>query len=337
MKSLPPLSPVTVIDVAREAGVSPSTVSRILNGSARVTAEKRVSVERAISALGFMPNLFARSLKSGKTMTIGLLTQDVESLFFGSAVKGIEAGLADTGFAAIVVSGHWDAVEEAARVRLLMARRIDGLVILGGHLGDEDIVEFARHQPIVVTGRRLNAHNLLSFALDQEHGGYLATRHLLALGHRRIAHLAGPLDQIDAAQRLAGYERALREATVPLDPALLVHGDFHEASGMLAMNHLLDSAQPVTAVFAANDQMALGARMALYRRGVRVPEEMSIVGVDDIPAAAYSTPPLTTVRQPIYEIGLAAANALLSLLGHSRPGVSLPALELIVRESTRRA
>jgi LacI family transcriptional regulator len=336
MKSRTPLSPVTVIDVAREAGVSPSTVSRILNGSARVTAEKKASVERAIGALGFMPNLFARSLKSGRTMTIGLLTQDVESQFFGSAVRGIEAGLAGTGFAAIVASGHWDAGEEAARVRLLMARRIDGLVILGGHLGDEDIIEFARHQPIVVTGKKLTAHNLRSFAFDQETGGYLATRHLLALGHRRIAHIAGPSDQFDATQRRAGYERALREASVPLDPALLAQGDFHEASGMLAMERLLENARPLTAVFAANDQMALGARMALYRRGVRVPEEVSIVGVDDIPAAAYSTPPLTTIRQPIYEIGLAAASALLTMIGHPRPAVTIPALELVIRESTRR-
>lgn len=331
-----PPSSVTVLDVAREAGVSPSTVSRILNGTARVTSDKRSAVEEAIRKLDFRPNLFARSLKTGTTMTIGILTQDVESPFYGRAMKGIEAGLAGTGYAPIMVSGHWNAAEEAERVRLLMARRIDGLVILTGHLDDRQIAEFARHQPIVVTGRQLEAPQVRAFTLDQEAGGHLATRHLLNLGHRRIAHIAGPSDHTDATDRRAGYERALREAGIAAAPELVVQGDFMESGGLLAMNRLLDSGQTFTAVFAANDQTAFGARMALYRRGVRVPDDVSIVGVDDLPATAYATPPMTTVRQPIYEIGLAAAHALLTMLDHAMPAVEVPPLELVVRETTRR-
>lgn len=331
-----PPSTITVLDVAREAGVSASTVSRILNGTAPVTSDKRKAVEKAIRKLDFRPNLFARSLKTGTTMTVGILTQDVESPFYGRAMKGIEAGLAGTGYAPIIVTGHWNANEEAERVRLLMARRIDGLVILTGHLDDRQIAEFARHQPIVVTGRRLDAPQVRALALDQEAGGYLATRHLLSLGHRRIAHIAGPADHTDATERRAGYERALREAGLPLARELVVQSDFMESGGLLAMNRLLDSGQSFTAVFAANDQSAFGARMAMYRRGVRVPDDVSIVGVDDLPGAAYATPPMTTVRQPIYEIGLAAAHALLTLLGHPMPEVDLPALELVVRETTRR-
>ena len=163
-----PPSTITVLDVAREAGVSASTVSRILNGTARVTSDKRKAVEKAIRKLDFRPNLFARSLKTGTTMTVGILTQDVESPFYGRAMKGIEAGLAGTGYAPIIVTGHWNANEEAERVRLLMARRIDGLVILTGHLDDRQIAEFARHQPIVVTGRRLDAPQVRALALDQE-------------------------------------------------------------------------------------------------------------------------------------------------------------------------
>ena len=331
-----PPSSVTVLDVAREAGVSPSTVSRILNGTARVTSDKRSAVEEAIRKLDFRPNLFARSLKTGTTMTIGILTQDVESPFYGRAMKGIEAGLAGTGYAPIMVSGHWNAAEESERVRLLMARRIDGLVILTGHLDDRQIAEFARHQPIVVTGRQLDAPQVRAFTLDQEAGGHLATRHLLNLGHRRIAHIAGPSDHTDATDRRAGYERALREAGIAAAPELVAQGDFMESGGLLAMNRLLDSGQTFTAVFAANDQTAFGARMALYRRGVRVPDDVSILGVDDLPATAYATPPMTTVRQPIYEIGLAAAHALLTMLGHPMPAVEVPPLELVVRETTRR-
>lgn len=331
-----PPSTITVLDVAREAGVSPSTVSRILNGTARVTSDKRQAVEEAIRKLDFRPNLFARSLKTGTTMTVGILTQDVESPFYGRAMKGIEEGLAGTGYAPIIVSGHWNAAEEAERVRLLMARRIDGLVILTGHLDDAQIAEFARHQPIVVTGRQLDAPQVRAFAFDQEGGGYLATRHLLSLGHRSIAHIAGPADHTDATDRRAGYERALREAGVPLRPELVVQGDFMESGGLLAMNRLLDSAQPFTAVFAANDQTAFGARMALYRRGVRVPDDVSILGVDDLPGAAYATPPMTTVHQPLYEMGLAAAQALLGMLGHNVALTPVPPLELVVRETTRR-
>ena len=331
-----PPSTITVLDVAREAGVSPSTVSRILNGTARVTSDKRQAVEEAIRKLDFRPNLFARSLKTGTTMTVGILTQDVESPFYGRAMKGIEEGLAGTGYAPIIVSGHWNAAEEAERVRLLMARRIDGLVILTGHLDDRQIAEFARHQPIVVTGRQLDAPQVRAFAFDQEGGGHLATRHLLSLGHRSIAHIAGPADHTDATDRRAGYERALREAGVPLRPELVVQGDFMESGGLLAMNRLLDSAQPFTAVFAANDQTAFGARMAMYRRGVRVPDDVSILGVDDLPGAAYATPPMTTVHQPLYEMGLAAAQALLGMLGHKVAQTPVPPLELVVRETTRR-
>ena len=327
---------VTVLDVAREAGVSASTVSRILNGSTRVGSDKREAVERAIKKLDFQPNLFARYLKSGTTMTVGILGQDIESPFFTRAMRGVEDELQGTGYAPMIVTGHWNAVEEEERIRMLLARRIDGLVILTGHLGDTQIVDFARHQPIVVTGRTLEAPNVRSRQLDQEAGGYLATKHLIGLGHRRIAHIAGPHDQPDAQARYAGYARALGEAGLAVNPDLIVQGDFLEASGLLAMNRLLDSGHSFTAVFAANDQSAFGARVAMYRRGVRVPDDVSLVGVDDLPAAAYFTPPLTTVRQPIYDMGRYAAATLMQMLGHPVKDVEVPPLELIVRETTRR-
>lgn len=327
---------VTLLDVAKEAGVSPSTVSRILNGTARVDATKRSAVEKAIKKLHFKPNLFARSLKTGTTMTVGILAQDIESPFYTRAMRGVEQGLAGSGYAPIIVSGHWNAQEEAERIRLLQARRIDGLVILTGHLPDEQIIEFARQQPIVVTGRHLEGPSIRCHTIDHETGGYLATRHLIGLGHRRIAHIAGPLDHVDAIERHSGYVRAHQEAGLVIDPELVVQGDFMESGGLMAMNRLLDSGHAFTAVFAANDQSAFGARVAMYRRGIRVPDDVSLVGFDDLPVAAYQTPPLTTVRQPIYEVGLFAAQSLLNMLGHPTPVVELPPLSLTVRETTRR-
>ncbi|HSI59737.1 MAG TPA: substrate-binding domain-containing protein [Ideonella sp.] len=336
MPSSLPASPTTLLDVAREAGVSASTVSRILNGTARVAAEKRSAVEAAIEKLAFLPNLSARSLKMGTTMTVGIVTQDIEGPFFTRAMRGIEEGLVGSGYAPIIVSGHWSAAEAAERIRLLVARRIDGLIVIAGHLSDEQIVEFARQQPVVITGRQLEGPQLRSITLDQQHAGYLATRHLLSLGHRRIAHIAGPPDRVDAVHRRAGYEQALAEQGIAPDPSLLVEGDFHESAGMMAMNRLLDRSAPFTAIFAANDQTAYGARMALYRRGIRVPDDMSLVGVDDLPGSAYVTPPLTTVRQPIYEVGQHAASALLELMGRPVRPMEVPPLELVVRETTRR-
>lgn len=328
---------VTVLDVARLAKVSVSTVSRILNGSARVSAEKRDAVEAAIRALDFRPNLFARSLKMGTTMTVGVVTQDIESPFFTRVMRGVEDALSGSGYAPIIVSGHWNAVEEEERIRLLMARRVDGIVIITGRLEDATVRELAQRQPIVMAGREVEAHNVRSVYFDQEYGGYLATRHLLSMGHRRIAYISGARDQLDAQRRFAGYCRALQEAGVDYDEVLVQSGDFTENGGVLAMTRLLDSQQAFTAVFAANDQTAIGARMVLHRRGIRVPDDISLVGFDDLPVSAYLTPPLTTVRQPLFEMGFYCGATLLRMLGHATPELELPGLELIVRDTVRRA
>ena len=333
-----PKSPsrVTERDVARAAGVSASTVSRILNGTARVAEDKRAAVESAISRLGFRPDHAARSLKTGTTMTVGVLVQDVESPFFARLLHGIESSLQGSGYVPMIVSGHWDPAQEEERVRLLMDRRIDGLVVLAGRLSDARLAEFARHQPTVVLGRQLKARNLHATWFDQVEAGRMATRHLLDAGHRRIAHILGPEGNRDADERRRGYLQAHKDFGVRPDPALMVLGDFLETGGLLAMNRLLDGQRPFTAVFASNDQTAFGARMALHRRGVRVPEDISIVGVDDLPASSYVTPAQTTVRQPLFELGRYAAAALRRLMGHEVEPVEMPELELVIRDTTRR-
>ena len=325
-----------MIDVARAAGVSPSTVSRILNSSAGVAPEKRAAVDAAIRELDFRPNASARSLKTGTTMTIGVVVQDLESLFFTRVLSGVEQRLSAGGYVPVTVSGGWNATREAERIRVLMDRRIDGLVVVCGHIADAVLAEFARRRPIALVGRELAAPRMASKWLDQVQVGYIATQHLLQLGHRRIAHLGGPLDQLDAVQREAGWRRALREAGIEPDPRLVVQSDFTETGGLLAMQRLLDGAPPFTAVFAANDQSAYGASVALYRRGVRVPDNLSLIGVDDLRASSFVTPALTTVRQPLHEIGRYAAEALLHMLGQCDAPADVPPLELVIRETTKR-
>ena len=340
---MPPLSDstapstetVTLLDVARLAGVSPSTVSRILNGTARVTPQKRTAVEAAIRDLNFQPNLFARSLKTGITMTVGVLTQSIESQFYSRALKGIEVGLQSSGHAPIIASGHWSAQTDAQSLRLLASRRVDGIIILTGNMPDDEVLAAARQQPIVMTERTLHGPQVRSICLDQQRGGYLATQHLLALGHTRIAHVAGVPGRPDATSRYQGYLQAHAEAGVTPDPALLVYSDFTDRGGYAAALQLLQQGHAFTAVFCANDESAMGARLAFYQRGLRVPEDISLVGFDDLPLGNYMTPPLTTVHQPIYEVGLFAAHTLLDMLGYPGQPEPPPPLALVVRETTR--
>lgn len=327
--------PVTLIDVARAAGVSASTVSRILNGTAKVAPAKREAVEAAIRRLNFKPNLFARSLKTGITMTVGVLTQAIESQFYSRALKGIEMGLADSGHSPIIVSGHWNAEADAASLKLLTSRRVDGLIILTGNIANDEVLAVAQQQPVVITERALEGPNVRSINLDQKRGGYLATQHLLALGHTRIAHVAGAEGRPDAQQRYLGYLQAHEEAGVEPNPRCVVCGNFTDRGGYLAAQKLLDSGQPFTAIFCANDESAVGVRLALYQRGIRVPEDVSLVGFDDLPLCNYTTPPLTSVRQPVYEVGLYAAHTLREMMGYASEAVQVPPLQLMVRQTTQ--
>jgi len=327
---------VTTVQVAEAAGVSIATVSRYLSGQARVSEAKRDAIDAAIAQLKFKPNLLARSLKRGRSMTIGVLTQDVNSPFFTETLVGVEAALEGTGYQPLIVSSHWRPAEEADRIRSLIGRQVEGILVLIGSLPQAQLLKLAEDVPIVATGRELQGQRLLGLRVDNEGGGYLATRHLLELGHRRIVHAAGPDDNVDAADRLAGYRRALAEFGVAFDRKLVVPGNFRETGGLMALTHLLDKGVSFTAVFAANDQTAFGARLALHRRGLRVPEDVSLVGFDDLPISAFVTPPLTTVHQPMFDIGKAAAAALLRLIAGEPAAPEVPALKLVVRETTAR-
>ncbi len=326
---------VTLEMVASAAGVSPSTVSRILNGTAVVSDDKRKAVDTAIARLGFAPNPAARALAGGRSLSVGVVTQTIDSPFYARALRGIEDRLSLAGYSPLFVSGQWSTSHEARSIDMLRSRRVDGIILLTGRLSDAALSATAQHLPVVVTGRKLQAPGLYSLCFDNFEGARLATHHLLSLGHKRIAFISGDMRHLDAKERQRGYRAAMRAAGLPHDEALVLPGDFTEASGQSAVERLLDSRAPFTAIFAANDQMALGAGLALYRRKLRVPEDVSLVGFDDLATSVYSTPPLSTVHHPVQEMGQLAAEAMLSLLAGTTPTGAPPAPRFIARESSR--
>jgi LacI family transcriptional regulator len=328
------VAPVTLDQVAARAGVSPSTVSRILNGSAVVSELKRQNVSKAIADLGFVPNPVARGLAGGRTLSVGVITQAIDSPFYGGAMRGVEEELGRAGYNALFVSGHWDGAIEARCIDTLRARRVDGLIVFTGRLSDAVLRATAKSLPLVVTGRTLRAPRLYSLNFDNIVGARLATEHLLSLGHRRIAFVAGDPLHPDAQEREHGYRAALAAAGVAYDPALVVPGWFHEQSGQAAIEKLLSDGVRFSAVFAANDQMAAGAALALHQRGLRVPGDVSLVGFDDLPSSTFSIPPLTTVHQPMQELGRLAAQAVLDLLAGRAPTAQMQPPVLVARDST---
>ncbi len=328
--------PATIGQVAQAAGVSPSTVSRVLNGTAVVSEAKKHAIDEAIAQLGFVPNPIARGLAGGRTFSVGVVTQALDSPFYGTAMRGIEDELVPGGYNALFVSGHWNAAVEARCIEVLQSRRVDGVIVLTGRLTDQLLKSYARMQPLVVTGRSLKAPGLFAMHFDNFEGGRLATQHLLQLGHRRIAFIAGDSDHPDATERLRGYQAALEQAGIAYEPNLVVPGEYLEVSGLLAVDRLLGTGQRFTAIFAANDQMAVGAALGLQRRSLRVPEDVSIVGFDDLPTSQYAIPPLTSIEQPAYELGRLAAQGLLQMLAGGKPNITMPLPRLIARESSRR-
>jgi LacI family transcriptional regulator len=326
----------TLHDVAKAAKVSPSTVSRILNGTAVVSVEKRKSVEDAIARLGYRPNFMAQALAKGRSMMVGVVTQSISSPFYGETFVGIEQGLAESGYHPMFISAHWQIDDEREAIEMLTARRADGLIVLGGNLEDGFLSRVAHTLPLVTVGRLIHGLEHQSVQINQEAGAVLGMRHLLELGHRRIAHITGPGFHRDANERLLGYQKALAEAGIAFDPNLVVEGTYQERGGLLATEQLLSRNTNFSAIFCANDQTAFGARLALHRRGIRVPEDMSLIGFDDLFVSSYTTPPLTTVRQPSEEMGMAAAKLILGLL-EQRPQqpISLNP-SLVLRESTAR-
>jgi len=327
---------ITIQDIAERANVSISTVSRVLNKTAPVAEKTRERILSIIAELGYKPNLFAQGLAGGQSRTVGVLTQLIGSPFYDVILRGILKGIDGSGYSPLFADGGWDAQKDQMALNMFMQRQVDGLIILNGHSPEEFLVEIASEIPMIIVGRDIPDLKGLCLPFDDFDAAQKAAQYLVEAGHRRIAHITGLQNHQDAIERREGYLQALKEAGIEPDPNLIIEGDFTEPSGVMAVEMLLMRGHIFSAIFAANDQMAYGARLALYRRGLRVPDDVSLVGFDDQAPSAYTIPPLTSIRRPPLEIGEAVGQALVSLI--QGKSVTLPKFQstLVIRESVIR-
>jgi LacI family transcriptional regulator len=322
---------VRLRDVAAAAGVDASVVSRVLSGDARLSVrpETRQRVLETASRLNYRPNAAARTLKTARTMAIGMVVPDLANVNYATIAQGAEERAGTAGYTLLVASG-------SASERLpSLHGRIDGLLVGMATSETPRLGDFSGGIPALLVNRR-EPCGIPGVTVDDEAGGHLAVQHLLSLGHRRIAHVAGPQNADTARRRLRGYEGALEAAGLERLPELVAETSFDEAGGHVAATRVLRLEPRPTAIFVANVRAAIGALAAARRLGLRVPEDVSIVGFHDAPFASYLDPPLTTVRMPLAEMGHQAVDNLLALLAgaHVEDVMVATPPELAVRASS---
>jgi LacI family transcriptional regulator len=325
---------VTIVDVAREAGVVPSTVSYVLNNTNYVASETKAAVFAAIEKLNYRPSNVARGLRRGKMMSIGVLTKDMSSPFHYEIIKGIEDFLQGSGYYSIIASSRRKEPEQDEEViDLLIQRGVDGLVLVDIPITQQKLIKLAVEMPLVIVNRLVEGFEKHCIMVKNYQSGYDATTYLIHLGHTRIAHLISDSTFTGSQQRLAGYRQALIDAGLPVDQNLIIPV-YYRHWGIEGAKQLFDSKLEFTAIFAESDMIAYHAFSELYRRHIRVPDTVSVIGHDDYPISSFVTPALTTMHTPLNEIGAAAAESILQLLDGQTIGYREMGSELVIRDST---
>jgi LacI family transcriptional regulator len=329
--------PVTIMDVAREAGVSYSTVSRVVNNKHYIVPDKRARVLAAIERLGYVPNMQARKLAGGRAQVVGLVVHDLWSSYAVEILRGIDAELAAEQYDLMLYTSHGRAATESVYVSNLAHGLAEGLLLLLPRGLSAYVSALRQRQfPYVLIDHEGLPGVAPAVGATNRAGAYAAAQHLLALGHQRIGFITGNLDVGASRDRLAGYQSALADYGLQLQPELIAEGDFLKPRAIVAARQLLASQPRPTAILASNDVSAFGVLEVARELGLRIPEDLSLVGFDDIPEAANVHPPLTTVRQPLEQMGRVAARMLLHAMREPNrvaERVELPT-ELLVRAST---
>jgi len=320
----------TIKDVAKLAGVAVSTVSYALNNDAKISEETKKKILKAAEELNYYPSGAARNLKKQKSETIGLFLNDLSGPFYSQVVEGIQEVVASHGYNLIACSTYGG--ENSSAHRFLREKFVDGAIIMGSSIPDSLILSIAGETfPIVVLDRELNADYVHSVLIDNLQGAYDAVTHLIQMGRRKIGYLSGPSNNYDNIRRFEGYKKALEDNGVAFQPRMVMQGKYTEAGGYQAMKVLLASNQLPDAIFAGNDEMAIGAIRAMQEENMKVPDDIAIVGFDDIMLAAYVQPPLTTVRHSKYELGAIATQRV--FYPQKEENMIVLPTELVIRKS----
>ena len=327
---------VTIKDIAKAAGVSHTTVSRALNGNPAISTQTTKRIRDLAQQMGYTPSAVAQSLLSQRTLTIGIVVTSIADPFFAQVVEGVENEASAAGYSVFLTTSHNDPQREIQVVSTLHRRRVDAVIVTSSNVGGLYASELDQIQvPIVLINNQGEGKHLYSVSVDDQHGAKLATEYLISLGHRRIGYLGTHTRQKSNRRRLLGYQQALTEAGIELDESLVTMSEIliHVENEMLAFSTIM-AAKP-TAIVCYNDLMAIGVLNACRQHGVRVPEDMSVIGFDDIEYTTYVTPKLTSIRQPRYKMGELAMQMALALIADEQD-VHNKMLrgELIAREST---
>jgi LacI family transcriptional regulator len=302
---------VTIYDVAREANVSMATVSRVVNGNPNVKPSTRKKVLEAIERLGYRPNAVARGLASKKTTTVGVIIPDISSIFFAELARGIEDIATMYKYNIILSNSDQNKDKELHLLNTMLGKQVDGILFMGGYISEEHVTEFKKSPVPIVLAATIEENNIIpSVNIDYEQAAYDAVAFLIEKGHKRIAYVTGPADDPINNKKLAGYRRALEQHGLTYDESLVIEGDYSYDSGIEAYEKIAELDEQPTAVFVGTDEMALGVIHSAQDHGVNIPEQLEVVGFDNTRLATMVRPRLTTVVQPMYDIGAVAMRLL---------------------------
>lgn len=302
----------TIYQVSERAGVSLSTVSRVLNENDYVSKKTKEKVLKAMEELGFQPNSIARSLASNCTNSVGILVSELGGPFFGQMMSAIEEQFRLAGKHVIITPGHSDEAKEQQGLQFLTSRNCDAIIANVEAVSDEFLIEISKKKtPIFLISRYVDEIKENCISLDNEMGGFLATQHIIQQGHTKIAYIGGLQFKPDSLERLKGHKRALSDANIEFDDTLFYEGDFKETGGYEGFNAFIEAKKQFTAVVCANDEMASGVMKGAREQGMSLPEELAIIGFDNVIFTNYLYPTLTTINNPISDMGRAAANLVL--------------------------
>lgn len=328
---------VRIADVARMANVSTATVSRVISNAGTVKKETAEKVLEAIKKLNYQPNMLARQLRRSETKTIIVVVPDITNTLFSSVLRGIESVAIENGYQVLLGDARNNVETETSYLTILGQKKADGLILLTARTDQKILEELSQDYPVVLACEYYEGTKLPSVSIDNVSSARKATEYLISLKHKRIGHISGPLNVVVGRDRCKGFHQAMAKHGLSVDPSLVQEGEFSFESGFNLMMKFLSLEEPPTAIFAGNDEMAMGAVKAATSKGYRVPEDLSVVGFDDIKFASIFEPALTTIVQPTFDMGQKAMHLLLRLINNEeleKDQFILPD-KLIVRDSCK--